>query len=109
MTEREQSVLAKLAQDLGELIGRFDAAREADDKRWADMDRKVDSMCATLEGVPCLVDDKISACRKDREAVTKDAVEDANRRHVLSAVASDWRTWLAFIGASAGVLIGFIR
>ncbi len=56
--------------------------------------------------MPCIMNRKIAACREEREEVTKDAVAYATKRHVMSTVATDWRTWTAALVAIGSVIYG---
>lgn len=120
MTRDEANIITQLVQTVSGLVVRFDeqekarnSARKADD-HWRDrMEGKTDKLYARMDeladciaAVPCVVDEKIAACRDEREEVTRTAVEDSERRHVLASVAVDWRTWAAFGIAAAGVAYG---
>lgn len=116
MTRDEANVITQLVQTVSGLVGRFDAQEQAraeareQDNHWRDrMEQKVDRMAESLNEMPCVMDEKIAACREDRETVTRDAVADASRRHVLASVATDWRTWVAFAVAVVGFGIGVLR
>lgn len=68
----------------------------------------VKTMQRQMSDVPCIMDRKIAACRSEREAITGDAVSDANKRHVLASVATDWRTWIAALVVIASTLYATI-
>jgi hypothetical protein len=82
MTAHEYNVLSDLAVRLGELVGRMDEvekarrdARAQDDHWRKRMEDKTDLMYAKLDAVPCLMDEKIAACRADRDGATGAAVQ----------------------------------
>ncbi len=120
MTRDEANIITQLVQQVSGLNGRFDAielarteARKQDD-HWRDrmeqktdrLYKRVDELAACFNEVPCLIEDRIAACREDRESVTADAVADSRERRSLAKVAADWRTWVAFALAVIAFLVG---
>jgi len=118
MTTAEKTVITELARQLGELIGRFDEQEKSrndarvQDREWrveqstkmSQIRQDVNDVKLSLATIPCVIDDRISACRGERESETKDAEDDAAKRRTWSAVFVDWRTWgLAIIGVAEAV------
>lgn len=116
MTPEENGSILKLATAVGSIGARIDAMEQArtlaraEDHEWREgVAGDIADIKACITEMPSIMDTKIDACRNEREAVTHDAVEDSTRRHVLAAIATDWRTWAAFLVAVAGFGIGVLR
>lgn len=93
MTADEQRTLAQMWLFLKDREEYRKELRLVDEERWrrveTRLDRtetKIDELGATICGIPCLVDEKMSACRDEHEALVADAVADATLRRAGKAL-----------------------
>ena len=108
MTASEQATVNAIWKFLAEQEEHRKELRQADDK-WRDrVDYKVDRVSATVDdlklslaGMPCVMDEKIAACRGARESDTQQTVD------FVTGLRS-FGMWLVKIAAAAGVLTGAV-
>jgi hypothetical protein len=108
MTAQEQATVNAIWKFLDEQEKLRVSLREVDQAWRGTIDLKVDRMSATVDdmkrslaNVPCVMDDKIKACRDERVGDTEEAVEFATDLKRFGVM-------LVKLGAAAGVITGAI-
>jgi hypothetical protein len=101
MTHDEQVTVNAIWRFLDENERRR-AERQARDEEWrSEVKADIKELKASLTNVPCIMDDKISACRDSRVDVTEDAVKTVTQL-------KDFVVVTLKLAAAAGVITGAV-
>jgi len=107
MTAREQATVGKILARLDEQEKVRVEIRERDTHWRERMEAKTDKMSDKMDSLPELIDNKIRACREEREATTEAAELLATREAVKHGLFSSLRTSASF-WVSVGVFLSGI-